>query len=307
MTPVKIDNISEETHVTFPAGSTREESNILWAGIAEISGDSGSEAREILLTQSTPFHPIDHTWPDQPGDSGVIEVGGHSYDVTDCLTGAVSKTDGTFLLGRSIPVRRGDPDWMFVAAHVIRGTGRDLRPLAGADAVLKVDAARRLLLSASHTSCHLMALALNMSVRHLWRKEVQADSLGNPNFDQAAIEESRITTEASVDRYRVGKSIRKKGLDASALLADLTSVQAATGEHLREWLKQDAPVTIQAPAGNLSEVRIWTCALSEGTVSLPCGGTHLQNLRQLEGIEVTIDAHETDPEFTVRSIPRLKC
>jgi alanyl-tRNA synthetase len=304
MTSTRIENISADTHVTFPQNSTKEISPIIWSGICAVS--DGTESG-VLITETTPFHPLDPTWPDQPGDTGVIEVGGRSFQVSDSLTAAVSKEDGSLFFGRSIPARRGSSDWSFVVAHIIADASQeDLLPLAGENALLQVDEDRRKLLSALHTSCHVMALALNASTKHLWHKDVVLDSLGSPNFDQLAIEESKITTEASFDRYRVGKSLRKKGIDTGALLEDLGAVMERTGETLREWLKSSSPVTIEAPDGKLSEVRVWKCALSAGTASLPCGGTHLKNLQELEAAEVSVSVSETDPEFTVRTAPRLK-
>ena len=63
------------TVVTFPAGSV--------VGDSVISSVHASEAGAVVIVDATPFHPVDHTWPDQPGDAGAIRLGGESVAVVE--------------------------------------------------------------------------------------------------------------------------------------------------------------------------------------------------------------------------------
>ncbi len=62
------------TLVTFPTGATEGASavrELVPLGVPELpAGGLG------LIVDTTPFHPVDHTWPDQPGDSGTVLVDG---------------------------------------------------------------------------------------------------------------------------------------------------------------------------------------------------------------------------------------
>src|ERR1700754_1068824 len=186
---IVIKDVQRDTQVTFPRRSEWELSPIIWAGPCAFPDGA---VHNIVLAETTPFHPLDHKWPDQPGDSGTIEVNSDVFPVVDSIIGAVHKQDGTLSLGGAIPARRGDKDWAFVVAHIVGGDVRqDLRDLIGHPATLSVDSERRRRLSPSPSACHAASLALNKIVSELWRKEAKLDSLGNPNFDQLAMAESR--------------------------------------------------------------------------------------------------------------------
>lgn len=228
--------------------------------------------RWAVITDVTPFHPLDHTWPDQPADQGTLA----GVQVADCVTGAVSP-DGELLLGADIPVRRGDPAWTWVVVHLLDdevGAGR---------VALQVDAAYRASLSAAHTACHLAALALNEAAAGLWRKDPpRRDSLGNPDLDGLAIVESRIEPWHSIDTYRLGKSIRKKGLDTEALLAGLPALADQVSARLASWIATGAAVHIDTGGDTgVAARRTWRCELPDGEVSYPCGGTHVASLADL--------------------------
>src|SRR5690606_1951657 len=95
----------DSTVVTFPNGHVSGRSEVV--GVVPVGEHHG------LIVAETPFHPLDHTWPDQPADRGT--VGG--LDVLDCVTGARSP-EGEVLLGRDIPVRRGTDGWDWLVVHV---------------------------------------------------------------------------------------------------------------------------------------------------------------------------------------------
>ncbi|SEH02835.1 alanyl-tRNA synthetase [Nonomuraea solani] len=256
------------TLVTFPGGRTSGRSTI--AGTVPV-GD-----RHGLVVAETPFHPLDHTWPDQPADRGTI--GG--LPVVDCVTGAQSNA-GEVFIGADIPVRRGSEDWSWLVVHVTE------TPLpVGTEVDLEVDPAFRAALSAGHTACHLAALALNAALADRWRKETRLDALGHPDFDQAAIASSRIVPDGSVDVYRLGKSLRKKGFSAEDL--DLAKVARQVNDRLEAWVAADAPVRLDVPGPGLTARRTWHCSLPEGESSIPCGGTHVSRTGELGRVEVTL-------------------
>ncbi|MEV5495702.1 metal-dependent hydrolase [Nonomuraea fuscirosea] len=274
----------KSTVVTFPSGLTSGRSTI--AGIVPV-GD-----RHGLVVAETPFHPLDHTWPDQPADRGTI--GG--LPVVDCVTGAQSNT-GEVFLGADIPVRRGAEGWAWLVVHVSE------EPLPeGAEADLAVDPAYRAALSAGHTACHLAALALNAALAGRWRKEVRPDSLGRPDFDQAAITSSRIVPGGSVDVYRLGKSLRKKGFSAEDL--DPAEVAGQVNERLQAWVAAGAPVRLEVPGPELTARRTWHCALPEGEASIPCGGTHVSRTSELAGVEVSFSYAPEESALTMRTTVR---
>ncbi|WP_043634451.1 metal-dependent hydrolase [Nonomuraea candida] len=269
------------TLVTFPGGLTRGRSAIVEAVPV---GD-----RHGLVVAETPFHPLDHTWPDQPADRGTI--GG--LPVVDCVTGARSKA-GEVFVGADIPVRRGAEEWAWLVVHVTEA------PLpVGAEVDLEADADFRAALSAGHTACHLAAFALNAALAGHWRKEARTDALGHPDFDQSAITSSRIAPHASQDVYRLGKSLRKKGFSAEGL--DPEKAAREVNERLAAWVAADAPVRVVAPDAGLTARRTWHCSLPEGEASIPCGGTHVRGTAELGRVEVALTLSPEEQTLTMRT------
>jgi alanyl-tRNA synthetase len=154
-----------------------------------------------------------------------------------------------------------------------------------------------------------MALALNQAVAGRWRKDTTRDSLGHPDFDAVAISSSRIAETGSIDVYRLGKSLRKKGFttaatpDAPSLAEALDDIVADVEATLNGWLASGAPVRVTADDPQLTAVRHWTCELPEGTARLRCGGTHLRSLGELAGISVEATLNDTGDELTVITTP----
>jgi alanyl-tRNA synthetase len=276
------------TQVTFPAGGVADRSTV----VACLPLPDG---RHGVVVERTPFHPLDHTWPDQPADTGTL--GGQA--VLDCVTGAVGP-EGEVAFGADIPVRRGDAEWAWLVVHVVA------EPVpVGAEVELLVDADRRAALSASHTGCHLLALALNAALAPRWRKDPgRSDSHGNPDFDSLAMDTSRMDTAASYDVYRIGKSLRKKGFTAEGLAEDLPAIADAVNARLAAWVAADSSVRIEAPGPELTARREWHAELPEGHASIFCGGTHLHHLGELAALTAELRLSEDGTELTVTTTPK---
>ncbi|MBF9068279.1 alanyl-tRNA editing protein [Streptacidiphilus fuscans] len=276
------------TRVGFPEGAVADRSAVL--ACVELP-----EGRFGVVTGSTPFHPLDHTWPDQPADTGTL--GG--LPVLDCVTGAVGP-DGQFAVGADIPVRRGDEAWAWLVVHVLA------EPVAvGTEVDLVVDADRRAALSAAHTGCHLLALALNAALADRWRKDPgRSDALDHPDFDALAMDSSRMDTAASYDVYRIGKSLKKKGFVAEGLADELPVITDAVNAALARWVAADAPVRIEAPGPELTARRQWHADLPEGHAHIACGGTHLAHLGELAALSAELRLSEDGTQLTAVTTPK---
>ncbi len=272
------------TKVRFPQGALTAEARVVWSGVLP------GRDQAAVVTDQTPFHPLDHTWPDQPADRGTLA----GVEVLDCLTGA-TQANGELLLGTDIPARRGDPEWEWLVVHLLPLSAP--LPAPGELVELCVDAGYRESLSVGHTACHLAALALNLESRSFWRKQApRLDSLGSADLDGIAIQRSVITPFSATDDYKLGKSIRKKGLNVADLLLGLADLQTQVTARLEQWTNTDASVTIQVPSPDVIARRLWQCPLPEGLGEYPCGGTHVRQLAELGRIAVSYQ--ESDFGFT---------
>ena len=271
---------STDTVVTYPDGDIASTGTVVLV-------EALADGRHAVVLDRTAFHPVDPVWPDQPADAGTIAVGGREHAVVDAVVGA---TDGTAFHVGDAPVRTGTEGWTFVVCHLVDDAD-GLEP--GATAQISVDAERRRALSAGHTACHLASLALNEALAGSWTKEVAVDGRGRPNFDQLAIVSSRILENGSVDEYRIGKSLRKKGFAAAELTPDRVAQVAADADRtLAAWLATGAAVSIERDGEGLAERRRWRCDLPDGAVEIPCGGTHLRSLAELESVTVELELTE---------------
>ncbi|HYS34840.1 MAG TPA: metal-dependent hydrolase [Pseudonocardiaceae bacterium] len=283
-----IGTIQGSTNVTFPANSVR--------GTSVLVGVVPTGQRWGVVTEETPFHPVDHTWPDHPADLGTITVDATVYPVVDCVIGAARMGTGEVLVGEDIPARRGAGDWHWLVLHVVEGQPADA---PGTPVALAVDPVRRDGLSAGHTACELVTLAINKALAERWRKDVPTDVLGSPNFDGAAITTSRIFPYGSQDEYRLGKSLRKKGFVTEGLAEDLPVLTDRINELMAGWVDQNARVWVDAPQATFSAVRTWNCALREAMVVVPCGGTHVTATGQLGTVAVTLRLNEDCTELVM--------
>ena len=281
---------TSDTVVLYPAGETTATGAVLHvepiaAGLA------------VLLDQ-TPVHPVDAGWPDQGPDEAVLVIGGDPIEVFDCIVGA---TDGVSLyVGSDIPVKKGTDGWAFIVVHVLpAGTA-----VAEGDAVQAiVDVRTRLALSIGHTACHVASLALNLALVDAWRKQPRLDAAGHPDFDATAIERSTITPNGSVDEFRIGKSVRKAGFDPEAL-ADPAALSLEVAATLTAWIASGADVRIEREGDGLSDRREWVCDRPDGTVRIPCGGTHASSLRELGEVAISLVTDQLDTALTLRMTTR---
>jgi alanyl-tRNA synthetase len=269
-------SITSDTLVDYPAGATSSHGTVL----ATVALDAGLG----VVLDRTAFHPVDAGWPDQPADRGTLA----GHPVLDAIVGATD--GGEIFVGRDIPVRKGTEGWSFVVVHVLAA---DV-PVNVGDAVeVTVDEGYRTALSAGHTACHLASLALDAALADAWTKEVGGDALGSPDFESNACQSSRIHEHGSVDVYRVGKSLRKKGFDVTAL-DDLDGLAARANARLAEWVASDADIRIDRDGEGLANRRNWVCELPGGEAAIPCGGTHLTSLGELGSVTVAFE--RTDVE-----------
>ncbi len=267
---------TSDTIVDYPAGATRSRGNVL-------ATFALPEGLGVVLDR-TAFHAVDAGWPDQPADRGTLA----GHPVLDAVVGATDA--GEILIGSDIPVRTGAEGWSFVVVHVL---ATETSISVGDQVEVTVDEGYRHALSAGHTACHLASLALDAALAGAWSKEVPADTLGAPGFDALACASSRIHEFGSTDNYRVGKSLRKRGFDVSAL-GDLEAITDAVNTRLAAWVATGAGIRIDRDGDGLGDRRRWVCELPGGDAVIPCGGTHLTSLGELAAVRVELAREDVE-------------
>lgn len=279
--------MSTPTIVTFAEGA------VVGDGIVTRVTDGPEGA--VVVVDATPFHPVDHTWPDQPGDAGSLTSADGTVRVTEALMAATSES-GDFAVGGDIPVKRGADGWTWLVGHRIDGAAPAWLA-EGAHVSLSVDVARRNGLSRGHTACHLASLALDLAVADLWRKEPGEDALGNPDFEGRANQSSRIHEDGAVDEYRLGKSLRRAGFDTETFAATLADRVESINAQLAAWVASGASSRIETEGRTIVDRRRWHCDLPDGVALILCGGTHVGSLAEFDSITVTLDL--SDPQLLV--------
>ena len=278
-----------DTLISYPDGATISTGTVLHVAAL-------GDGRSAVLLDRTAFHPVDTAWPDQPSDRGTLRAGDVAQPIVEGLTAGIH--EGVLHVGADLPVRSGTEGWIFAVAHVIEGPA----PAVGETVTVDVDAEHRRALSAGHTGCHLASLALDAALQDAWSKPAPLDALGRPGFDQLAIQSSRIVPDGSVDVYRVGKSLRRKGFDPASL-SDTAALADAVDRTLAGWIGSQGAVRIERSDEALSARRRWVCELPEGSVSIPCGGTHLSSLGAIAAmcVEFATRAVEGGVELEMRT------
>jgi alanyl-tRNA synthetase len=287
------------TTVTFPHGSLRET-----ATVEHVLSDvrTGGENRCLVITDVTPFHPLDPLWPDQPADHGELRVGEETFAVQDTVTLALR--DNQIMVGDQIDARRGEAGVVFLVAHVVEvGALSHVNP--GARVVLVVDEARRRRLSAAHTGCHLLAYALNEVTHDLWRKPTAVDSRGHHDLDAATCVSTRHDVDGSLDHYRLGKSLRKRGFDAARFLDELPAIVESVNRILAGWIEADSPVRVDVAGPALTDRRQWVCETPGGTAQMPCGGTHVRRLGEIAAMTAAASYDADSGTLEIRNHVRV--
>lgn len=279
--------MSTPTIVTFADGTVTGEGTVLRV-------ETGAEGT-VVVVDATPFHPVDHTWPDQPGDRGTIGAAGEAVAVTEALM-AASSDEGDFAVGSDIPVKRGAEGWTWLVGHRIDGAAPAWLA-EGSRVRLSVDTGKRSGLSRGHTACHLASLALDLAVADLWRKDPGEDALGTPDFEGRANQSSRIHEDGAVDDYRLGKSLRRAGFDTETFAATLADREQRINARLAAWIAAGASSRIEAEGPTIVDRRRWHCELPEGEAVILCGGTHAHSLAEFASITVSLDL--SDPQLLV--------
>jgi alanyl-tRNA synthetase len=284
------------TIVTYPAGSTRESATVL--GVLPDPRPTAGD-RLLVITDVTPFHPLDPLWPDQPADHGELLAGDRVFTVRDTVT-LVRRPGGPVLVDDQVDARRDEPGVLFLVAHVVAAPAADVLT-RGTAVTLAVDTDRRLRLSAAHTACHLLAYALNEATHGLWRKPTALDSRSHYDFDAATCVLTRHDVDGSVDEYRLGKSLRKRGFDSAGFLDGLSDTIKEVNRTLAKWIESDAPVRIDRAGPLLTDRRQWVCETPGGTAEMPCGGTHVRRLGEMESMTAAALFDEQAGVLTIRN------
>ncbi|WP_421244029.1 hypothetical protein [Aeromonas sp. 601019] len=281
----------EHTRVSFVLGHHQEQASVVCCQRGETT---------LLVTDLTPFHPQSHLWPDQPGDVGHARWEGGEAAIGPCRMGAISP-DGELFVDADIPVKRGAEGWQFVVVHPLAG---EHNLPVGSRVELQVDRAARHALSLGHSGCHLAAMALNRVLISYWRKEVsERDALGQPDFDRLAIQSSRVEPCGSREQYRIGKSLRKKGVNSEALLADLALIEEKVNQQLADWIAAGGEIRRSRAGEAIIDSRYWHCMLEGHEVTIPCGGTHVASLAELGEVKVQLTQVEEGFAMLTRVTP----
>ncbi len=98
----------------------------------------------------------------------------------------------------------------------------------------------------------------------------------------------RIEPNGAVDTYRLGRSLRKKGFDVDDLAVELPAIEADMNRLLTGWIASGARIELVVSGPRLTDLREWVCTLPEGTQRIPCGGTHLRSLAEVEAVSVEL-------------------
>ncbi len=280
----------ESTIVLYPSGACESPATIVGGYVDRI------ENKTIIFTDKTVFHPVDHKWPDQPADEGSITLDSNEHVVKDCYIVAYNKEDQLLYVGSNIPVGRFEPGWIFLVAHEV-STVVDLSIAIGNSCYLAVNEVYRQNLSKVHTGVHLASLALNAAVNDLWKKDVLRDDLGHYDFDQRFIISSKISVQESVDTYRLSKSAKRKGFLVSDFFENIAGIESSVNQIISEWITETGSIFITPTEGPLTQKRQWVWYRNDLQVTIPCGGTHLENINNLNAVSVILSRINDGPEF----------
>ncbi|ANP77395.1 alanyl-tRNA editing protein [Vibrio sp. 10N.261.51.F11] len=260
-----------------------------WQLNAKAQYVESDDSKTYLITDVTPFHPVSHIWPDHPADQGFVSVGDVLYPVEDCLVGAIEQSTGKLHIAADIPVKRDTEGWAFVVVHQLPTSASMIK--VNDEVVLSVDKEYQASLSRGHSAGHIAFLALNkVLAERYWRKDAdRKDPLGSYDFNSYAQVTSFVTPELCSDKYRLGKTLKKRGLNVADMLANLDDIEADINQMIAGWLAEPTPVAMRLEGEALTDSRYWEWQLDADTlVSIPCGGTHIENTSELKALSVKL-------------------
>ncbi|MEZ8085448.1 alanyl-tRNA editing protein [Vibrio sp. 1S139] len=260
-----------------------------WQLNAKAQYVESDDSKTYLITDVTPFHPVSHIWPDHPADQGFVSVGDVLYPVEDCLVGAIEQSTGKLHIAADIPVKRDTEGWAFVVVHQLPTSVSMIK--VNDEVVLSVDKEYQASLSRGHSAGHIAFLALNkVLAERYWRKDAdRKDPLGSYDFNSYAQVTSFVTPELCSDKYRLGKTLKKRGLNVADMLASLDDIEADINQMIAGWFAEPTPVAMRLEGEALTDSRYWEWQLDADTlVSIPCGGTHIENTSELKALSVKL-------------------
>ncbi|XDF78240.1 alanyl-tRNA editing protein [Aliivibrio fischeri] len=260
-----------------------------WQSDSTVQLIKETEQGKWVITKETPFHPVSHIWPDHPEDKGVILINNEEYSVLACQTGAIELATSEFYIGKDIPIKRGEEGWVFVVSHLI---SKDADIAVENTVTLRVDEEYQKALSRGHSAGHIAYLALNKVLHaNYWRKDAdRKDELGHYNFNSYAQETSFVSEDHCEDVYRLGKTLRKRGLNSAEMMANLKTIEEAVNHQIIEWLALESQVTMQCDGKALTDSRYWIVDFGiDGIAKLPCGGTHVSSFKEYATITVKLE------------------
>lgn len=260
-----------------------------WQLNAKVLYVENNDSQTYVITNLTPFHPVSHIWPDHPADRGFVSVNGEQYIVEDCLVGAIEQSTGKLCIAADIPVKRDTEGWAFVVVHQLPASASMIN--IGDEVELSVDKEYQASLSRGHSAGHIAFLALNkVLAESYWRKNAdRKDPLGSYDFNSYAQVTSFVTPELCTDKYRLGKTLKKRGLNVADMLANLEGVEADINQMIAGWLTESTSVVMRLEGEALTDSRYWEWQFNADTlVSIPCGGTHIENTSELKVLSVKL-------------------
>jgi len=262
----------------------------IWQLNAKALHVESDDSKTYLITDVTPFHPVSHIWPDHPADQGFVTIDDDvQYPVEDCLVGAIEQSTGKLCIAADIPVKRDAEGWVFVVVHQLSASASMIN--IHDEIVLSVDKEYQSSLSRGHSAGHIASLALNkVLAESYWRKDAdRKDPLGSYDFNSYAQMTSFVTQELCTDKYRLGKTLKKRGLNVADLLANLDGIETDINQMISGWLAEPTPVAMRLEGEALTDSRYWEWQLDADTlVSIPCGGTHIENTSELKALSVKL-------------------
>lgn len=277
------------TIVSYPGGRCEDEGELVAVVPTSLHGGCFG----VVLDRSC-FHPKDFRWPDQPSDKGHLLLNGQQLDVIEAVKGHLD-SDGQWYLDQEIELKRDEAaDATLCVVHLVRV---DCSDQMGVRAKVVVDKAYRFAVSVGHTASHIMGLAFNEVLAGYWRKEVALDERGFPDFSEYALQCSKVFELGGRDRFRLGKSLKKRGFNNQDFWDNLVEVEVSLNESIGAMVVDESVCFEMMPnEGPLTARRYWQMQTAdrEEPVCLPCGGTHLQDLSAIESIHCELSRDESN-------------